>query len=228
MRFSVKRSTIDHLIDQAIALLKKHQFFLPPFAYWTPETWRTKGAEYNEIRDNMLGWDITDFGSENFEKVGLLLFTIRNGNFHNHAYTKTYAEKMLLVNENQMTPYHFHWNKIEDIICRGGGNLLVQVYNRTKDERLDEQNDVVISVDGCRRTLKAGSILRLTPGESVTLTQGIYHGFWAEKGTGTALLGEVSQTNDDQADNRFLISNVRFPIIEEDQPKRHLLCTDYR
>ena len=25
-----------------------------------------KGKEYDEIRDNMLGWDITDFGSGDF------------------------------------------------------------------------------------------------------------------------------------------------------------------
>jgi D-lyxose ketol-isomerase len=37
-----------------------------------------KGKEYDEIRDNYLGWDITDFGSGDYHKQGLFLFTLRN------------------------------------------------------------------------------------------------------------------------------------------------------
>jgi len=77
----------------------------------------------------MLGWDITDFGGGDFLKKGLLLFTMRNGNLYDDRYTKPYAEKYLIVEEGQVTPFHFHWKKMEDIINRGGGNLLVQVYN---------------------------------------------------------------------------------------------------
>lgn len=33
--------------------------------------WAEKGDEIREIRDNMLGWDITDFGQGDFEKTGL-------------------------------------------------------------------------------------------------------------------------------------------------------------
>ena len=36
--------------------------------------------EFDEIRDNQLGWDITDFGQGRFEELGLVVFTIRNGN----------------------------------------------------------------------------------------------------------------------------------------------------
>ena len=46
----------------------------------TPEEWKTKGHEFDEIRDNMLGWDITDYGMGDFDKYGFSLFTIRNGN----------------------------------------------------------------------------------------------------------------------------------------------------
>ena len=64
----MKRSEIDQHIDRAVVFLNEHHFLLPPFAYWTTEDWKTKGPEYNEIRDNMLGWDLTDFGSGDFEK----------------------------------------------------------------------------------------------------------------------------------------------------------------
>ena len=90
----MKRSQIDRYIDEAIGFFRSHQFPLPPFAYWTETEWRAKGAEYDEIRDNMLGWDLTDFGGGDFEKQGLLLFTIRNGSMTDPRYGKPYAEKI--------------------------------------------------------------------------------------------------------------------------------------
>lgn len=57
-------------------LIRKNGFYLPPFCRWTPQEWEEKGQEYDEIRDNMLGWDITDYGLGNFEKVGFALVTL--------------------------------------------------------------------------------------------------------------------------------------------------------
>lgn len=222
----VKRSELNKLMRNAVEFTKKMGFHLPPFAFWGPQDWEAKGREYDEIRDNMLGWDITDFGSGNFHKVGLLLFTIRNGNPNDTRYTKTYCEKLLIVEEEQVTPYHFHRNKTEDIINRGGGNLLVQLYNSTEDEKLAD-TPVQLSVDGRNFTAPAGTIVCLTPGESITLTPGVYHQFWGEKGMGTVLAGEVSQVNDDRTDNRFLNQEGRFPAIEEDEEPVYLLCTEY-
>ena len=84
----MKRSEINQLITQSIALLQKYHITLPPFAYWSKDQWATKWEEYNEIRDNMLGWDLTDFGSGDFDTCGLFLFTLRNGNLANTAYPK--------------------------------------------------------------------------------------------------------------------------------------------
>jgi hypothetical protein len=120
---------------------------------------------------------------------------------------------------------HFHWNKTEDIINRGGGRLAIQVFNATADEKLDLSADVQLSTDGVLRILKAGSVIELTPGESVTLTPGMYHKFW---GIGSrVLVGEVSMVNDDEQDNRFNDPAGRFPKIEEDEEPLYLLCTDY-
>lgn len=223
----MKRSELNQIMRNAVEFAKKMGFALPPFAFWGPEEWKTKGHEYDEIRDNMLGWDITDFGSGDFHKIGLLMFTIRNGNFNNSKYIKPYCEKLLIVEEEQITPFHFHWKKMEDIINRGGGNLLVQVYNSTADEKLDETTPVRISMDGRNYTAPAGTIVRLTPGESITLPPGMYHKFWGEKGTGTILVGEVSKVNDDRVDNRFLNREGRFPAIEEDEKPLYLLYTEY-
>jgi D-lyxose ketol-isomerase len=224
----MKRSEINAIMRAADAFLQKMKFHLPPFAYWTPEEWQQKGPEAEEIVATQLGWDITDFGIGNFPKAGLFLFTIRNGRPQNLEKNegKLYAEKILIVDPGQVTPFHFHWSKMEDIINRGGGKLIIQLYNSTPDESLDQEAPVYVAVDSIIRTVPAGGIVELRPGESITLTRGLYHKFWAD-GERT-LVGEVSLVNDDAADNRFLESQGRFPTIEEDEPPLHLLVGDYR
>ena len=220
----MKRSEINALMADAISFIDKMNFKLPPFAFFSPDDWAKKGHEYDEIRDNMLGWDITDFGSGDFNKIGLLMVTIRNGNFSNKKYVKPYAEKLLIVEDGQVTPCHFHWNKMEDIINRGGGDLVVKVYNSTEDGQLSD-TDVDIYMDGRHFTVKAGDTVRIKPGESISIQTGMYHSFWAEGGK--TLLGEVSMVNDDNGDNRFFEPTGRFPEIEEDEAPLHLLCNEY-
>lgn len=223
----MKRSEINQIMRNTVSFIDSLCFKLPSFAYWRPKEWMGKGHEYDEIRNNMLGWDITDFGSGNYKKTGLLMFTIRNGNYNLQKYIKPYAEKILIVEEEQITPFHFHWKKMEDIINRGGGNLLVKVYNSSQSEELANSN-VMVSSDGRNYEVPAGSTIRILPGESITLPAGQYHSFWGEKGTGKILLGEVSKVNDDTIDNRFLETVGRFPIIEEDEEPLYLLCHEYQ
>ena len=222
----MKRSQINAIIREADAFIKQHQFFLPPFAYWTPDEWRTKGEEAQEIAAHRLGWDITDFGLQEYEKTGLFLFTIRNGSLDNLkvARGKIYAEKLLLVGVDQITPLHFHWTKTEDIINRGGGTLMIEVYNSTDDEQLAD-TDIHVSLDGVVHHVKAGHVFALQPGASITLHTGLYHKFWAEGGM--VLSGEVSMVNDDYTDNRFYQPVGRFAQIEEDEPPLYLLVGDY-
>jgi len=222
----MKRSELNQIMKEAVEFIDKMNFKLPPFAFWSPEDWKGKGPEFDEIRDNMLGWDITDFGSGRFRETGLLMFTIRNGNFGMKQYIKPYAEKLLIVEEEQVTPYHFHWSKMEDIINRGGGNLMVQVYHSTESGEFSGE-PVQVSVDGRNFRTEPGSIIRLTPGESITLPAGQYHKFWGEKDKGKILVGEVSKVNDDRVDNRFYENVGRFPVIEEDEVPLYLLCNEY-
>ena len=67
----------------------------------------------------------------------------------------------------------------------------------------------------------------MTPGESIFIPQYLYHDFSVEKGTSPVLLGEVSQCNDDNNDNRFNPPAGRFPKIEEDEEPLYLLCNEY-
>ena len=221
----MKRSELNSIIAKAIVFLSAQNFRLPPFAFWNPKEWAKKGHEVDEIRDCMLGWDITDFGSGDFAKTGLVIFTIRNGHMQNPKYThKPYCEKVLVSNVRQVTPMHFHWNKVEDIINRAGGNLVIQFYKSTQTDGL-AKGPVILSVDGVQTTIAAGGRIILKPGQSVCIPSRIYHTFWAEKSM--VLAGEVSKVNDDNNDNRFYEKIGRFPAIEEDVPPRYLLFSEY-
>ena len=223
----MKRSEINQAIRRMEAFAKAHGFALPPFCGWTPESWQSKSHEYDEIRDNMLGWDVTDYGAGDFAKMGFSLVTIRNGNFDKQSvYPKPYAEKLLYIEEGQYSPMHFHWSKMEDIINRGGGNVLITVYNSTTDERFDT-SDVTLHCDGRAFIVPAGTQIRLTPGESISIQPYLYHDFNVEAGSGPVLLGEVSMCNDDVHDNRFYEPLGRFSTIDEDEPAYRLLCNEY-
>lgn len=206
--------------------MNEMNFNMPPWGYWTIEKFGDQFTkDHNEILDNSLGWDITDFGSGNFNKQGLLLFTLRNGNPAGGY--KSYAEKIMIVEENQVTPMHHHNIKTEDIINRGGGNLVMKLYAVGQDHRLSDAN-FTIRIDGMVKSCKAGESIILHPGESICLTPNIYHEFYAERGSGKVLTGEVSTLNDDSKDNIFLNQSIRFPEIDEDEPIQYPLAKDYR
>jgi len=221
----MKRSEINQIVKNAKAFMSKKQFVLTPWAHWSVTDWEKNIEDAQEIIDNMLGWDITDFGSGDFYKRGLFLFTIRNGKFNLDK--KPYAEKIMIVEENQETPMHFHWAKMEDIINRGGGNLVIDLYNSTSENKLDT-TPVHFKTDGVKRTVNAGGKVVLSPGESICLEQGMYHRFYGEAGKGKVLVGEVSMVNDDTSDNCFYESIGRFPVIDEDEQPLHLLVSDYK
>lgn len=224
----MKRSEINAILKEMEAFIQQYRFALPPFCHFTPEEWKGKGRDYDEVRDNMLGWDITDYGLGDFNKVGFSLITLRNGNLAmQDIYKKPYAEKLLYLREGQYSPMHFHWYKMEDIINRGGGNALIRVYNSTPEEELDQVSEVRVYMDGRAFTVPAGTQVRLRPGESIAIQPYLYHDFEVEQGTGPVLLGEVSQCNDDNIDNRFHEKIGRFPAIEEDEPPYRLLCNEY-
>jgi D-lyxose ketol-isomerase len=227
----MKRSEVNQIIQDSLDFVEKQcKFLLPPFAHWTLKDWQTKGEECRDIINQQLGWDITDFGSGDYRKIGLGIITIRNGVFEDakKGVGKSYAEKILLVGEEQITPTHFHYYKMEDIINRGGGDLVIQLWNSTADEQLDETTPITASMDGVRVSVKAGGTVILKPGDSITLPTRLYHKFWGKKGTGRLLVGEVSRVNDDYVDNHFYDKVGRFATIEEDVEPLFLLYDDYK
>lgn len=220
----MKRSEINRRLADAEAFFDEMHFLLPPWSRRRAADWKRGDDSESEILENMLGWDLTDFGSGDFDRVGLLLFTLRNG--RPDGSSKPYAEKIMIVGEDQETPLHFHWSKMEDIIVRGGGRLAMQLWASTPDERLSDA-PFSLRIDGVLREMQPGGTLVLAPGQSVCLERGIYHRFYAEPGAGRVLAGEVSAVNDDKADNRFYKPAGRFPEVEEDEVPYRLLVSDY-
>ena len=222
----MKRSDINELLGNAAALLAEHRWYLPPFASWTVADWQRRSDTVREIVNRRLGWDVTDYGLGRFEEEGLILFTLRNGSIEdlNAGRGEVYAEKIMIVGVDQLAPMHFHWRKTEDIINRGGGRLVIRLFNPMDDDGLAE-TDVDARVDGIWQRLPPGGSVILHPGESITIPPRLYHAFWAEGET--VLAGEVSTVNDDERDNRFHEPIARFSMIEEDVPPLRLLVSDY-
>lgn len=223
----MKRSTINDIIRDADAFIRSFGYIMPPFAYWSPEEMKARKADSAAIFTSRLGWDITDYGQEKFDELGLFLFTVRNGVYADmkKGMGMLYAEKIMISRERQLSPMHRHIVKAEDIINRGGGTLVLELFNSNPDGSVDEKTDVEVATDGRIVRQKAGGLLKLKPGESVTLLPGNWHAFWGEGGD--VLIGEVSTVNDDLTDNIFREPIGRFSSIDEDEAPLHLLVSDY-
>ena len=212
----MKRSEINRLQSEALGLFADYRFSLPLFARWSIADWRAQPAAARFCLTHQMGWDVTDFGSGRFGERGLVIFCVRNG-LQTIPGEKPYAEKLLVVLENQETPLHAHKIKMEDIIVRGGGNLMIEFHNMTAAGGVDA-TPVRVMVDGVEHRLEAGEPLRLAPGQSVTVARSLWHRFYGKVGHGAVFVGEVSQVNDDLTDNYFQETLGRFAEIEEDEP----------
>ena len=220
----MKRSEINDSIKWAEELLLKQKIALPPFAGKSADDWDSERDE--PIKRVMLGWDITDFGLGDFERVGAVLFTVRNGEISGDV---PYCEKYILLKDGncQEIPMHYHIFKTEDIINRGGGILCVQVCNKSEDGGVDHTTPVTVYMDGVIRTFAPSDIIEIMPGASIRLEPYVYHRFFAKVGAGDLVVGEVSKVNDDHNDNIFATATKRFPTPEEDEPKYRLLVSEY-
>ena len=223
----MQRSRVNEIIRQADAFIRSFGYVMPPFAYWSPEEMKARKADSAAIFTSRLGWDITDYGQGKFDELGLFLFTVRNGRAEDltRGTGMLYAEKIMISRKDQLSPMHRHIVKAEDIINRGGGKLVLELFMSNPDGSIDRNAEVSVPTDGVVRKLKAGGLLKLDAGESVTLLPGVWHAFWGEGAD--VLIGEVSTVNDDLTDNIFEMPIGRFSNIEEDEKPLHLLVSDY-
>jgi D-lyxose ketol-isomerase len=222
----MRRSEIDAIIDETLDVFAREGVVLPPFAHWTPGTWRAKGEATRTMRERCLGWNVVAFEPGRFERSGIVVFTTRMGDHRGLAAGKgrLYGEKVILVREGQRVPYHFHKVKTEDFFNRGGGTLEIDLLRIGADGGIDD-TPFLIDRDGLLVEARSGETLRLAPGEGVTLDPGIAHAFRAEGGD--VVCGEISLVNDDATDNYFVPPLPPAPPIEEDAPARRLVVADY-
>ena len=97
----MKRSQINEAIRRAEALLARHDIPLPQTARWRPEDWRAHADQIETIRQVMMGWDVTDFGTGDFDRVGAALYTVRNGLLDEPEVGVPYCEKYIVMKEGQ-------------------------------------------------------------------------------------------------------------------------------
>ena len=223
----MRRSRVNQIIAEGADMIARHGFALPPFAWWSPDEMAARADDARHVIDARCGWDVTDYGAGRYDEMGLFLFTLRNGLLGDLKAGRgmCYAEKLLISKQDQLSPMHTHVVKAEDIINRGGATLALELFASDAAGDPDPDAPVTVRCDGTPRTLEPGGILRLAPGESVTLMPGDWHAFWGEGGD--VLIGEVSTVNDDETDNVFKDPIGRFSTIQEDTLPDHLLVSDY-
>lgn len=189
----MKRSTINAAYREALSVFARVGWALPPCPRW----------------------DVTDCGSGDFERYGLVLVNL--------AEEPEYCEKLIYLRMGQSVPAHTHRKKKEDIICRRGGMMMELWTGPTAITPTEAP--LRIKRSGHWTEVTEGQSFLLGAGERITLVPGVYHRFWPMQAD--TIIGEVSTANDDLNDNFFADASLaRFPEIEEDEPAEVRLIGD--
>ena len=220
----MKRSEINAAISEAKDMIDRYSWVLPKWGYWSKEEYNNNPNLKKYLKNHQMGWDVTDFGKGEFEKKGITLFCIRNGIQGNND-DKPYAEKLLFMREGQEIPFHSHKVKLEDIINRGGGELVIE-FLEVDSNQIESNSKIDVLVDGEIVSIAPREPLILKRGQSVTVERNIYHKFYSAEGSGMVMAGVCSQVNDDNKDNYFLESVGRFAEIQEDEEILHPLWNE--
>lgn len=222
----MKRSEINCAIAWAEELLAKNNIRLPDMAYWSLSEIKNHVSALDMVQQVELGWDITDFGRNDFARLGAVLYTVRNGCADNPTIGVPYCEKYIIMREGQRLPKHYHIFKTEDIINRASGDLSVFLWNVDSKTGTPTDTDVCVRMDGIVHRFSPGEEVVVTKGNSITLPPFVAHVFGPRKGSSDCIVGEVSKVNDDHTDNYFLEAVARFADIDEDEPILRPLCNE--
>ena len=225
----MKRSGINKQIGEAINIIEKSGIVLPYHAHWSLGSWYQNRNLAEELRKRAIGWNITDFGSGNFSKTGVILYTPSNGIFDpvtNKPIDQTYAHRYFILRDGQEIMTEHHQTKIEDIIVFAGAQLKVEVHNVGPNEELDREKEVKIMRNGIWESYTPGTVITLVPGERIRFEPRHYHRPCGHGGT--VLIEEVSMVTDDLKESRHLPEEkpMAFAQIEEDEQPIYLLCTE--
>jgi len=222
----MRRSFIDARIDAMLEFCARQKFALPPFALWGEADFRGNLDAARRIAEAGLGWNVVEFKPNGFASDGLTLITTRMGPWRDlsKGRGRLYGEKAMMALDGQRTPHHYHVVKTEDILNRGGARFVVELFKVDQSgARVNERFDVL--KDATMLRLAPGDRVTLEPGESIVLEPFVAHAFWAEGGS--VLAGEVSLVNDDSTDNYFLPPLPPAAPIEEDAAACYVTVRDH-
>ncbi|MEI3001371.1 MAG: D-lyxose/D-mannose family sugar isomerase [Victivallis sp.] len=95
---------------------------LPPFRSTEGRLGETPGRGGGDVGPRVSAGTSRDW-AKGVRTLRADAFHAANGKAGSAKYPKPYAEKIMMVRENQITLRHFHWHKREDIIVRSSGDL---------------------------------------------------------------------------------------------------------
>ena len=171
----MKRSAVNQAIAWPRTICKKTISICPNTPYWPLETWKANAGKLDTVRKVMLGWDITDYGLNDFEHIGSVLYTVRNGSIEDKNVGVPFCEKYIVMRDGQRLTNHYHVAKTEDIINRAGGTLRLYLWKVDPATGKMTDEDVDVYMDGVLHTFKAGEEVLVEPGNSISLTPYIAH-----------------------------------------------------
>jgi D-lyxose ketol-isomerase len=129
---AMKRSELNAILREGKQFLERMNFHLPVWAHWSPEDW-ANGRATSMTRSATTcsaGTSPTSASASTSARACCSSPSATATRASKHEYEiKPYCEKILICGDEQVTPTHFHWEKMEDIICRGGGELLLRLWN---------------------------------------------------------------------------------------------------
>ncbi|PYE85656.1 D-lyxose/D-mannose family sugar isomerase [Pseudoroseicyclus aestuarii] len=222
----MRRSRINTVMAEAAEVVRSQGLHLPPWAWWSPAEFMARRDSARGVIEAGCGWEVTDYGTGDFDRSGLVLFTLRNVTPADRAQGTGYAERLLVSRQDQLSPMRSHTHGAGDIINRGGAALVVELYGSDDRGGFAKGRGGRVLRDGIACDFAPGDRIRLQPGESLTLRPGDWHAFWGEGGS--VLIGTVSTAGDTAGDTLFRDEIGPFGPVEEDASPEHLLVSDYR
>ena len=174
-------------------------------------TWKEHAGQLDTIRKVMLGWDVTDFGMDDFDRIGAgALHRAQRQASWTASVGVPFCEKYIVMRDGQRLPKHYHVSQE-----RGhhqpppAAPLRVLLWNVDPATGKELETDVHVYMDGILHTYGPGEEILVYPGNSISLAPYMAHIFGPQAGT-DLIAGEVSAINDDNTDNYFLEDTRRF------------------
>ena len=132
----MKRSRVNEIIREADAFIRSFGYVMPPFAYWTPDELQGAPAAPASSTPGSAGTSPTTARATSTSSAcSCSPCATAAPPISPRGSGMLYAEKIMISRKDQLSPMHRHDVKAEDIINRGGGTLVLELFSRDADGR---------------------------------------------------------------------------------------------